>query len=385
MRGNLRGHVKQSLEGSLTIFVMLVLFATGPSLCDAEEVSTWPSLANSGGTWQTLETEGWVEGSYTDPIDELGSIPNHDIAMPPSVETWVADNGGSDNTSAELNSGAEATQVSHDGGAEGVPGLHHSGSAAPAPAAGDDARLGLTFTSAYSSKWMWRGYNIFDNPMYANVLKAKLWDTGFNLTIANIGTASDRSDSILPDNAPSWITEALPNFQHKDFDANLYRADWAGSICDQIDVSLGAQYYDFYGISSSRLDYMEAFSVFTLSKLPLSPHVGFYYGWPYGSAREGEGWMVDYGVSHFHPFQDLSFCNFKLVGLLLKADLWYNGGAWAPRQAPGWSHATFTGAMPIALSEKLSLTPMLNYQYSIEDDVDPDNEWYTAVALQYKW
>lgn len=374
MNWNRETGLKRVLRFSAFLVAGVSLLSMWPCFCEAME----------GNTWDDLEAEGWVEISHTDPIAQLGSVPDNNLEMSSAAQSWLADNSGTETMAAEPSPSSGAPQVSQSGGAEGVPGLHHSGPVAPIPTAAD-TRLELTFTSAWSSKWMWRGYNIFDNPMYANALKAKLWDTGFNLTVANIGTAADRGDSIIGRDLPDWIENALPGFEHRDFDSNLYRADWQGSICEQIDVTFGAQYYDFYKISSSRLDYMEAFGVFTLSKMPLSPHVGFFYGWPYGSASQGEGWMIDYGVSHFHPFQDLSFCNFKLLGMLLKADLWYNGGAWAPFQAPGWSHATFTGAVPVALSEKLSLTPMVNYQYSIEDRVDPDNEWYTAVALQYKW
>ncbi|MCA9411739.1 MAG: hypothetical protein KC944_11065 [Candidatus Omnitrophica bacterium] len=365
---------------------LLSMLGSGP--VEAGETDVWTALESDGNGWNEFEATGWIEEAPGDPIDRLATPSESQLAVPPTMDTWVADSGaGSSPSSGTMasNSGGDSNRGSYAGSGENMPGVPQTSSAAKASGAAEESRLGLTLTSAWSSKWMWRGYNIFDNPMYGNALQAKLWNTGFKLTVANLGTAADRGDSIIGKDVPDWIEDALPGFKHRDFDANLYRADWEGSICDQLTVSLGAQYYDFYRISSSRLDYMEAFGVFTLSKMPLSPHVGFFYGWPYGSARQGEGWMVDYGLTHFHPFQDLSFCCFKPVGVLLKADLWYNGGAWAPFRAPGWSHATFTGAIPIALSEKLSLTPMLNYQYSIEDRVDRDNEWYTTVALQYKW
>ncbi len=368
--------LSQNLNVVILFLVGIFMSLGWPCCGQVNQESFWLSEPQEKG----LSVEDLDEGQFHNNFSEF----NNQLALHLSSDTWIADNNlstTSTQTSTQDNGGTHLAGSE----TEGIPGLHHAGPVETKEPTADEKRLSLTLTSAWSSKWMWRGYNIFDNPMYANALNAKLWNTGFNFTVANIGTAEDRDESIIPDKVPDWIRDALPNFKHRDFDANLYRAAWDSSICDQIDVSLGAQYYDFYGISSSRLDYMEGFGTLTLSKWPLSPHVGFFYGWPYGSARQGEGWMVDYGVSHFCPFKPISLCGLKPLGILVKGDLWYNGGAWAPRQAPGWSHATFTGAIPIALTDKLNLTPTINYQYSIEDRVDPDNEWYTAVALQYKW
>ena len=51
-------------------------------------LSLWPCPGASaeGNAWGKLEMESWGESSYIEPIDQLGSLPDNELAMFPEVE-----------------------------------------------------------------------------------------------------------------------------------------------------------------------------------------------------------------------------------------------------------------------------------------------------------
>ena len=150
-------------------------------------------------------------------------------------------------------------------------------------------------------------------------------------------------------------------------------------------MELGSDYYDLFKLDSQKGDFLETHGVFTLSKLPLSPHFGAYYAWPYNDSKKGEGWMTDIGITQPIPLPACPALGTPAGLLLLSADLWYNGGAWSGKVDPGWAYAEFKALLPIPLRQNMTLIPGITYQASIEDTVDSSDEVYATVALEYKW
>jgi hypothetical protein len=257
-------------------------------------------------------------------------------------------------------------------------------------AANDRKRLEITLTNAWASKYIFRGKQVLDPcGAYASAVDFRLWDSGLHLRVVGGFPSDDRSKALLEGEVSDWLWEALRNsvgrYTRSDLDQLLYSISWQGMIGNTIQVEFGGNYYDFFKISSGALDHMETYGVLTLPDCPLSPHFGAYYGWPYGGGSRGEGWMTDIGVSHMVPLENISFCGKTPVGLILTANLWYNGGEWSVQKAPGWAYATFTGKMPVPISEQLTVIPAVSYQVSIDDSVNEDDELYAAIALQYSW
>ena len=56
----------------------------------------------------------------------------------------------------------------------------------------------------------------------------------------------------------------------------------------------------------------------------------------------------------------------------------YHTGAFGVE--PGWSHATAQLATPFEIATFI-ITPSVNYQWSFEDTVDPNNDFWVMISL----
>lgn len=246
-------------------------------------------------------------------------------------------------------------------------------------------KLGITLTGAWWSKFMWRGFKILNSGGYLHDVDVNLWDTGFHFRFQGAYPSHDRGKPLLSGNPP-WLDFARrPKYDRSDIDIFGYNLSWKKDVCEGLNVEVGGNYFDMYGLDSQKADFLESYGILTLTKIPLTPHFGAYYDWPYNDKHKGEGWMTDLGITKHVPFAGCSALGISATAFLLSADLWYNGGAWSGGVDPGWAYAEFKAMLPIPLPHHLMLIPGVTYQWSLEDTVDKDDELYATVALQYKW
>ncbi len=246
--------------------------------------------------------------------------------------------------------------------------------------------LGIDVSLDWVSKYMFRGFDVLDDGgAYQPSVEFSLWDSGISVGWWASYSSHDRGQTLFYNEFE--LSEAEKGgelvgdrISRRDLDEHDYYAYYSCSPVDGLDMELGWIYYDFIHLDSE-WDYHEAYGVFTLSSLPLSPYFGAYYGFPKHDSVGGEGWNTTLGVSHSADLCQ-SFCG-ESVTLDLAADVWYNGGQY--NVDTGWSHATFGGALSVPLSEKLTFSPGLYYQLSMEDDINDEDEWWTVLSLQYSW
>lgn len=318
------------------------------------------------------------------------------IPLPPDTTGWVSELDETSQPGETSEWGVEPLQMTSPGitsfSGEGMfvaqegTAPASTGPAADLPPA---PKLGISVTGAWASRYMFKGFKVLESGVFLQDVHLDLWNTGFHVKFQGAYPAHNRSNSLIAGRVPPPLEEVIDqlgiSFDRRDIDAFTYNLSWKGDLCDGMDVEFGGNYYDLFRLDGDKGDFWESYGILTLSKLPLSPHFGAYYAWPYNDEKKGEGWMTDIGVIKPVPIPACAALGTPATALLLSADLWYNGGAWSGRVDPGWAYAEFKAMAPIPLPCNLTLIPGVTYQLSIEDTVDEDDELYASLALQYQW
>ena len=213
--------------------------------------------------------------------------------------------------------------------------------------AGDkNESLGFNVSFDYFGKYIWRGQNVNDDPVfqpsisagYAD-LTATIWGS-FDLTNYN-GNSGDFSEL---DYSLDY-TSSLPGFQLVDF-------------------SIGVIYYDFPG--STIRDTTELYWGLVFD-LPLNPSITVYH-----DVDEAEGSYVSLGLAHsIENIAELSpDCS---VGIQISAGLGWGSGSynkyyWSTDQSK-MQDLRLALSFPMELRDGWTLAPNLNYVTLLSDDI----------------
>lgn len=231
--------------------------------------------------------------------------------------------------------------------------------------------FGVDLSAAFVSKYIWRGYDVFDDhAAFQPSVSLNLFQTGLSVGV--------------------WGSFALSS-GYEDLDELDYILAWGKTFFDNerysLDFSTNYIYYDFPNTSSELADYEEVGIGFALPNLlPLSssyliPSYYVCYDWPAHSGGPQEGWFHIFSVSYdvhipaFIPSQDEQ-------DLSLTADVTYNDGAFDADS--DFSHATVSLATTFEW-KGFTLTPSLQHQWSFEDTVNRENEFWAGVSLGYNF
>lgn len=331
---------------------------------------------------------GWTTGVQAEPADAPLTLASAGPLESDWVETQTSVNtpqtySGSNMAPLTLNEPAPMfVAQSHKGHEAGDAPISsdptHKISAPPVvDAAPDHGGLAITVKNDWVSKYMFRGFDILDDRgAYQPSVDIDLWGTGFHFNWwASLASSSRSEEGAVYD---SYKPEDLD-----EFDYTLYYT--TSCLDDCISMEFGAVYYDIVGYSNDDLDFYEVYTKLTLSELPLSPHAYFYYDFPVHESVGGEGWMTCLGGTHSFELPDCCVLGFKPLSIDLYADVWYNGGAFVNGVGTGWSHAIFGGGIPMELPCNFTFTPGVYYQVSMEDSVNPEDEWWTSLSLAWSW
>ncbi|KXK31675.1 MAG: hypothetical protein UZ16_OP3001002783 [Candidatus Hinthialibacteria bacterium OLB16] len=267
----------------------------------------------------------------------------------------------------------------------------NAGKDAPSEAALEaDSHIDITIKADWVSKYMFRGIDVLDDRgAYQPSVDIGLWDSGLHLVFwASLASSGRYSHgTYVPDGNGNLqlVDSGSPRTDELDeFDYTVYYTK--SCLNDCLSTEVGMTYYDIFNQDSEKLDVWEWYGKFTLSKMPLQPHVYFYYDVPKRRANGGEGWMTCLGGSHSCELGAMPlFGSNDPVTLSFSGDVWYNGGGYFPGIDTGWTHAVFGSAMTIPLCHDLTFTPGIYYQISMEDTINKDDELWTQLSLAYSW
>jgi len=238
----------------------------------------------------------------------------------------------------------------------------------------ESQKLGIDLETAYVSRYMWQGYVLFDD--HAALQPGVTWnlfDTGFSLNVWGsipMGTGSFNDSG------------GINQWQELDYTA-AYEVSFFEEQPWQVDVGTKYLYYHF-----PKLNHLADCQETGLSiGLPNAIRCGpipiavSYYGaklWPTSSGVDdvAGGYHVlctsaDFDIpwpGKSDKSQTFTFC----------ADLTYNDGIYNADH--DWSHVTMGLSTDFDL-EPFTVSPFLNYQISMDDSVNTENELYGGVSV----
>jgi hypothetical protein len=223
-------------------------------------------------------------------------------------------------------------------------------------------RLGVDLSTNYVSRYIWRGYDVFDDHAALQPsANFDLFGSGFSVNVwGSLPMGSGYEDLSELDYT---IAYGVSYFEEEKY---------------ALDVSANYIYYDFYKVKSKGADTEEVGICFALPKLleigggVLVPK--YYVGklWPVDGADDIAGIYHSFSLSY-----DVTIPSTEQV-LSFYSDINYNDGLFGADS--DWSHATF-GVSTSVEAGCVSITPFLNYQVSMEDTVNDEDELYGGVSV----
>ncbi|MFH1743194.1 MAG: hypothetical protein ABIH23_29665 [bacterium] len=236
---------------------------------------------------------------------------------------------------------------------------------------GEEKRLGVDLDATYVSQYMWRGYDILDgDPAFQPSVNFDLFQTGFSLNV--------------------WGSFGLSSGS-EDYDELDYTLAWGRTFFEDaayaIDFSANYIYYDYPNVDSENADVQEIGVGISLPNLaPVGPGYlvpSYYagYDWSAYSGGPEEGWFHIFGLGYDLPIPAL-LPDQEEQALSFTADLTYNDGAFD--SDPCWSHTT-AGLATNFEWKGFTLTPSVNYQWSLDDSVNDEDEFWAGISLAYSF
>jgi len=234
----------------------------------------------------------------------------------------------------------------------------------------EDPTLTFAFDQTYSSKYMWRGYDVFgENSAYMPSVDIDLFQTGWSLNVWAAVPMGSGSES---------LSELDYTF--------AYNTTFFEDEAHQADVTANWIYYDFYKANNTTTPDAVEFGVGMefpnlLGDSGLTPSV---YGATLDSAEDNVGGEVDGNYYTFALSYDFS-CPQTEQEFNITADVHYNDGLFAADH--DWSHSTYTLSTSYDVNG-VSVSPFLSYQCTMEDSstsgVNPDSsELWGGVSMSF--
>ncbi len=239
---------------------------------------------------------------------------------------------------------------------------------------GIKGKISVDVSTTVQSKHMWHGFDLYDD--HGVVLPAvgvTLGDTGF----------SGRYTRAYP--LAGGLEKCVQS---------VYSVFYTGAVLkDTPYVTNFTTNYIYYGlpkIGGAKSDLQEVGVNLSWPKLlgdsGLLPN--YYFGrlWPtrsHSNIKGSEGFIHIFGLAY-----DLNIPDFWAAGksqaFRFSGDITYNGGSGCTAADHEWSHAVF-GVSTILGSGKLTAAPFVNYQISMDDSVDSENELWCGVNATYRF
>jgi len=237
-------------------------------------------------------------------------------------------------------------------------------------------KLGINLNTRIMSKHIWRGFDRFDDKGAVQPsINLDWFGTGFSSTVWScwaLSSGSENQEEI--DYVVAYSGSCLQDTPY----ATNYSVNWI--------------YYDYPNTASEAADAQEigvGFSWLRLIPLGNSALVPSYYVgkvWPARSDainRECGGWVHILGLSY-----DLSVPGF-LPGkseqvIHLSTEMVYNDGMGGGSVDHDWSHVLLGISTGIAIGD-VTIRPELNYQISMDDSVNDENELWCGLSISYRF
>lgn len=227
----------------------------------------------------------------------------------------------------------------------------------------------VTLDATYATKYIWRGFDVYDGDgAFQPSLDVSLYGFGLNV----------------------WGSFAT-NAGHEDLDEVDFTAYWNHSFFSDrpyaLDFYLNYIYYDFPNVDSEPADTQEVGggialpNILAFGSVSLTPSYYLGYLWKAHSGGPEDGYFHVLGLSADMELAAI-IPGSDGTGVSLYGDLTYNSGAFGVES--GFSHATIGVSANVDFAG-LYISPSANYQFSMEDTVNDENDaWFTiSIGLTF--
>lgn len=244
-----------------------------------------------------------------------------------------------------------------------------------------EGELSGTYELNYSSRYIWRGFDIYEDNHSAIrplSLDLNIGDTGLGLQVFWSRAMSSGKENVEEMDVSLYYDNVI--YEDETYATN-YRLAWG--------------YYGYPDEPRSERDFQEFLVSFSWPELCPAGFVPSYtivrmWASEGGSARNANGgWLHILGIGYDLTVPEL-VPELPEQVLHLSGSLVYNGGVGAGYAANGtvdhdWSHFLFGVSTDFDLGNNLAFSPGLYYQASMDDSVNDSDETWVSLSLKYKF
>jgi hypothetical protein len=243
--------------------------------------------------------------------------------------------------------------------------------------------MDVTFDATWVSKYIWRGFDLQDDKAaFQPSLNFDFFDSGWSFNIWwNI-----------PGSSKGAANTSLVDAEEMDYTITYANSFWQEETY-QTDYAVSWVYYDYPDKGSEDADAQEFNFDLSWPKLmpyDIKPHYTYIYMWAAqggGPAAANEiggpihvfGLAYDLSVQGFMPYNDTQVFNFTW-------DIVYNEGTGHETVDHDWSHTVWGVSTDINIGKDGQyghFIPAVNYQHSMDDSVNDENEFWTGLSYNY--
>ena len=208
------------------------------------------------------------------------------------------------------------------------------------------------FQADVMSKYIWRGFDLYDddNPALQPSLTYTFGESGFSVNLWGSFALGERS-------------------MYKDYDEIDLTLDYAFSLSDQVEMSVGFIQYGYYFGGKDVYEECATQELYVSAGLPeafLAPILTVFY-----DVNLGSGLYVLLEASHSFPLSET-------IDLDLYAGLGYNGKQFIDES--GLSDLTIGASLPISLGD-WTIAPLVNYTFVFLESVNEENEFRFGISI----
>lgn len=249
------------------------------------------------------------------------------------------------------------------------------------PQPGHDGKLHATFAGTYLSKFIWRGFDLYQgHGAIQPSVDVDLFGTGFGVT-------TYYSTPLTGGNTDQAWMPSTVYYHNGLFKDEIYAMNY----------TFGYTYFNWPGSSWHLRDFHEVFGSFCFPKiLPfgLVPTYTMAYDMPAGNNNllvNGYGWAHIFGLGYDWALPAMLPDTTEQV-FHFSFETIYNGGIGPGNpQRPGsrvdhdWSHGVFGVQTDVPLAKNLFFVPGFFYQSSWDDSVNQQDEAWVSLAMKYSF
>ena len=237
-----------------------------------------------------------------------------------------------------------------------------------------DSDLGVDVDLTWVSKYIWRGIDLYDDK--AAFQPSATFDLGEGFS-ANIWWST----------AGSSGGGGTSTVDGEELDYSLTYANTVNEGDQtQMDYALSWVYYDYPDAPSKDTDAQEFNLVLTWPQLctfGVTPMYQVIYGWPSksgGANRETAGFVHVFGMNYDFELEGLEQpLNFMAAAV-------YNDGTYGASVDHDWSHILWGLSTSFTCpATGGTFTPAIYYQTSMDDSVNPEDEFWTGISYSYSF